>query len=84
MKKSMKGEERRTSALMPQKRQHLTEGARTILVEVKHDCSRKRRNRLQLPVLRATKLKASKPKPPHRLVSEIFFFFVAEHINNVL
>lgn len=70
----MKGEERRTSALTPPKRQHLTDGARTILVEVKPVCSLKWRNRLQLPVLKTTRLKASWPNPPHRLVNDFIFF----------
>jgi len=78
----MKGEERRTSALTPPKRQHLTDVARTILVEVKHVCSLKKRNRLQLPVLKATRLKANRPKPPYRLVS--FFFFHCLHLGGVL
>lgn len=83
-RKLMKVEARRTSALTPLKRWHLKDGARTIIVEVRHVSSHKRRNRPQLPVLRATKLKASRPKPPQRLVSEYFHCVHVEHMSNVV
>ncbi len=76
-----KVEARRTSALMPLKRWHLKDGARTIIVQVRHVSSHKARNRQQLPVLRATKLKANMPKPPHRLVSEYFHCVHVEHMS---
>lgn len=82
-RKLMKVEARRTSALTPLKRWHLKDGARTIIMEVRHVSSHKRRNRLRLPVLRATKLKASRPKPPHRLVSEYFHCVHVEQMSNV-